>query len=455
MNLNFQPRAVLAWGALATSILCLAIHTPARAQVNVPAAQAITTNLPAVQGDGVFLEIYTNYAGGSVPTAADFAGLPVAAFTPCPIVNFNRPSTETGPLNVDKFLDDATVLPGRFRGLATSNLAVRAATLLRITRELDRDPATATVEVDLAVHGLGGFRLTIGTTEITNRFLTAAATTTVPVSFADVGLYPLELLYQTPAQRSASLYLRWRPKGAATPFTIPAEALYLQVPATELAVTFDDLSVNKQLDDEYVKWGLQFQTLSGNLRVFSSRGQSVVPVNPNFVYGDPAASPAAPGELELKFVEPGTTIPATTDWVEFFLINAASGAVVRAYNLSNALVDERIVQTDVAERQRIVLSNAPVHRVALSLGEGTNAAALDNLRFAAPTAAPDLKITALELPSQVAAGSYVPVVWTFRNQGSRPAYPPFSAYLYLSKDDLEGNDDRLYFRQLFAPLAAG
>src|SRR5262249_15575427 len=156
-------------------------------------------------------------------------------------------------------------------------------------------------------------------------------------------------------------------------------------------ITFEEVAEGTILGNQFANEGVLFKTLSGELQVTSASPTRFVPVSPIHVFADPQANPAAPGEFELQFVVPGTTTPAVTEFVSFFILDAETiGASVTAFDTRGAVLFSNTYHGGGASQELVTIARPGIARVRINLGQGVDTSAIDNLSFTTPASGADL-----------------------------------------------------------------
>ena len=405
-------------------VVCCTLGGRVAAQTLIPASAAVSPTVPFVSGEGVRVEVFANVGGDRAPTPADLDGLTPAGETLMPKVYWRRRKDVTGPGSLEDFFAECRAMPpATLRELDVTNFTLRVTGLLKVTRDWDRDATTEAIEAKLGLSYQGGWWLAIGDAFQTNGLqrVTSSVTksATFPLTFTTEGLYPVTLLFTGEAGYSAYLTF-WRGYGTGRP-TIPVSRWYQQPTPALQEATFEEWSAGKRLTDELLARGVRFRTVSGDLRITDNQPEEFAPVTPPRVYGDPS-TPAAPGELELQFVEPGTTNRSTTAFAQFYLVNAGveGATTVTAYAPDDTVLFQRAYHGGVGTRERVAIEQPNLARVRITLGEGAHPAALDSLSFQTPADAPDLVVRDLVVPETVAVHEPFVVRWTVENAGTRP-----------------------------------
>lgn len=450
------------WSRLAAGLLALRVAGPVvmpevRAAVDIPVSSAASRIIPSAPGDGVFIELFNGIGGGAAPTPADLEGRTPSGTTLSPFIDFPRPGqTVAVGSKFNVFFANTTVPPVQVRGLAARNFTLRIRFFLKITRNLDRLPDTDPIDVRLVVSSDDGFRLTVG-----NQFLGSAGArgftpSAVGVRFEDEGLYPVDLLYEANNVGISGLEFRWRVATQTTDVIVPQTRMYLTAGSGDEAITFEELPVGSTVADDYLAQGIRFATVSGALQVTDARPNRFVPVSPTRVFGDPAAEAAEAGVVDLSFVIPGTTIPSTTDYLSFFVIDAEeTGATVTAHDPEEEVLFTGEYHGGGGSQEQVILDLPRLARVRITLGEGADTAALDNLAFHTPADLADLVVTSISAPSEALAGQPVTLTWTVVNNGPVAATGTWRDTVLLSEDTLPGDDLELASLPFAGTLAPG
>ncbi|HRZ57308.1 MAG TPA: immunoglobulin domain-containing protein, partial [Candidatus Paceibacterota bacterium] len=305
----------------------------------VALAEAGATELPVVPGDGVRIEVFNGVGGGQAPAPAHLDGIEPDGTTLSPFIDFPRPgATVAVGTSFNRFFAETTTPPEQVSGLSAANFILRHGFYLRISRDLDLDPDTPAIDVQLGVGSDDGFHLAVGSVFIGSAGDRGFAYTYRTVSFEEAGLYPVTLLFAANAAGSSGLEFGWETAMHGT-VIVPQAVLYRSPTPGQHLITFEEQPAGTVVSSQFAGEGILFQTVSGNLQVTADRPEEFVPVSAPHVYADPALDAAAPVEIELRFVEPATGRPATVDFLSFFVIDAEeTGAVVTAFDPKGAEV---------------------------------------------------------------------------------------------------------------------
>ncbi len=399
----------------------------------LPASAAERTTLPPVPGNGVAIDLFNGVGGGAVPTPDLINALSPDGATLSPVIDFPHPGqTITVGNSFDSFFADATTPPDIVRSLSARNFILRTHFFLRISRDLDQDLSTPEIDLSLGVGSDDGFYLMVGANVLGQSSDRGFAYTWMPVAFAAEGLYPVTLFYAANAAGASGLELSWQTARGSDPEIIPQSALYVAANVGDHLITFEELAPGTGAADQFLAQGIRFSTASGSLQVMTNSPDRFVPVSPTHVYGDPAASPGAPGELDLTFVAGSTTQPALTDFVSFFLLNAQDpGAVVTAFNSNGGLIHSNTFHAGGASQELVAISQPGIARVHVSLGAGSAHAALDNLSFTTPRSGGDLTAGIIDVPASVLPGGSLNVIWVVTNAGIAAIQAPWTEQVFL------------------------
>jgi len=419
----------------------------------IPLAQASRDTLPPVPGNGVSIELFNGVGGGAAPTPAFLSSRTPSGTTLSPFIDFPRPGNVISVGNsFNTFFQNTTTPPEQVLGLAASNFILRHRFHLRVTRSLDVAPGTPEIDIQLGVGSDDGFHLTVGGQVLGSAGDRGFTYTWMNVSFADEGLYPVELLFAANSTGQSGLEFSWRHQAVPGGEIIPQGSLYVTPDLGDRLITFEEVPAGSALTDQYVGEGVVFETISGSPVTTSANPGTFVPVSAPRVFGDPAAA----SEIEIRFVQPGTTTPATTPFVAFFLIDAAApGSVIRAFNAAGTEIFTRTVQAGAGSQELISISAPGIARVRIALGSGSETAAIDNLAYLTPVALPDLVVSAVAGPPTAVSGAEMDVTYTVTNLGSVPAVGPWTDRVDLSSDATIGSDTVLGTFAVAGPLGPG
>ncbi|MEN1678963.1 MAG: CARDB domain-containing protein [Planctomycetota bacterium] len=345
---------------------------------------ALPPAVPGTPGEGVFVEVFTGVSGGGAPTPARIDGLSPDGTLVAPAIDFPNPGANVpvGQTLTEFFGGDATPPPAVASSPA-ANFTLRNTFFVAITEDLDLDPLTPEIDVRLGVSSDDGFHLTVDD-QLLGSAGGGSSFSLFDFQAESAGLYPVTLLYAAGTAGASGLEFRWE-----TALTTPAnevvsqQNLYLEAGET---VTFEELPPGTVVTDQYQARGVLFNTLSGSLQVTDATPEEFVPVSGANFFADPAASPTELGQVELSFVVPGTDDAATTNFVSFFLLDADGvGSTVTAFDPAGAVVFSQTVQGANASQEQVVIQADQIARVTATLGQGAEAAAIDQLRFNTPT----------------------------------------------------------------------
>jgi hypothetical protein len=448
---NVQTNQSGAYHVLVTDAGGSVLSTPAMLTVLptygplVAQAQAARVTVPAVPGNGVFIELFNGIGGGAVPAPSLVSNVTPSGTTLSPVIDFPHPGSI---INVgssfNNFFQDTTRPPDQVLGLSALNFILRNTFYLAVSRANDVHPETPEIDLRLGVGSDDGFYLLVGTNFIGSAGDRPFTYTWMDVSFQDEGLYPITLLYAANAVGQSGLEMSWQiGTNSATPI-IPQSALYISPDLGDRLITFEEVPAGTVLSNQYAGTGLAFSVISGGVRVTTNFPTQFVPVTPPNVLGDPNSNPAQPGIIDLSFVAPGSTNRATSDFVSFFMLNAQNdAATVAAFDSGGGLLSTNSYHGGGASKELVSINTHGISRIRLNLGQGTNTAAIDNLAFLAPVSLPDLVVAGIQAPASVVAGQPVQVVWQVINQGFSSALGPWTDTVALSPNGTPGNSQIL------------
>ena len=347
--------------------------------------------LPSTPGNGVLIDLFNGIGGGAAPTPDNLVDLIPSGSTLSPFIDFPNPGLIINVGNsFNTFFANTTTPPDQVTGLAASNFILRSNFFLRVEAEMDQDLNTPEIDFQIGVGSDDGFYLTVNSQFIGSGGDRPFTDSTFNLSLAEEGLYPVELLFAANSVGQSGLELFWRTAltGGARQI-IPQDFLYLSEFSGEQVIEFEEaiLDQGDEITDQFQDLGILFNTLGGNLQVTNAFPDDFVPVTAPFVYADPGASPTDLGELELSFVVPETSIPAVTDFVSFFLIDAeTTGATVTAFDSSDEILFSQTFNEGGATQTLVTIEQPDIARVRISLGQGNDTTAIDNIAFTIPVA---------------------------------------------------------------------
>ena len=121
--------------------------------------------VPSVPGDGVSIKLYNGIGGGRAPLPSDLEGQQPSGVTLSPYIDFPNPGTiiQVGQ-SFNTFFASTANPPDQVDGLAARNFILAHRFFLAITSDLDRNPATPAIDIQLGVGSDDGFYLTVGAT---------------------------------------------------------------------------------------------------------------------------------------------------------------------------------------------------------------------------------------------------------------------------------------------------
>lgn len=351
----------------------------------IAAREAGTTELPAVSGNGVTIDVFNGIGGGRVPDPSDLVGRDPDGTTLSPFIDFPQPGTTVAVgSSFNRFFAETTTPPEQVSGLQASNFILRTQFYLRVSRDLDLDPQTPDIDVRLGVGSDDGFHLAVGSVLIASAGDRGFAWTYRTVSFEEAGLYPVTLLFAANASGSSGLEFGWETATHGTTLA-PQSALYRSLTAGQHLISFEELPAGTVISNQFASVGIVFETISGNLQITSDRPTEFVPVSPPNVYADPALVSNNPVELELRFVDTATVRAATVGFLSFHVIDAeATGALVTAFNPEGDEIFRQAYHGGGAAREDVLLSVPNIFRIRVRLGQGEDTAAIDHITFSSP-----------------------------------------------------------------------
>ncbi|MDI9403359.1 MAG: CARDB domain-containing protein, partial [Limnohabitans sp.] len=352
----------------------------------VAACEAATLNIPATPGDGANVEIFNGVGGGVPPTPAQIASRVPSGVMLTPYIDYPNPGVHvTIGQNLTNFFASTTVPPAQVASIAASNFILRITALLRIEREMDREPATPQIDISLGVGSDDGYHLTVGSTFLGSVGDRPFSYSWVDVDFETEGLYPVTLLFAANSVGYSGLEFAWNTALAGSQL-IPQSVMYLAATDCDRKVEFEDLAVGSVVTGQYAVLGLQSRVLGGNVQVTNANPTKFVPVSGTKVLADPGASPADTGLVEFTFVVPGTENKATVDRFSLFVIDAESiGSLVRAFDSYGNEIFSEQVNAGGGTQTPVTIDRIGISRVVVSLGSGSDTSAIDNICFDRPT----------------------------------------------------------------------
>lgn len=343
-------------------------------------------SIPSVPGDGVFIELYNGIGGGRAPLHSDLVGLTPDGTTLSPEIDFPRPGNviQVGQSFTTFFSSTATP-PDEVAALAARNFILDHQFYVAISDEMDLDPETPEIDLRFGVGSDDGFNLTID-----DRFLGSAGDRSFSFSWFDLsvesaGLFPVSLLFSANASGQSGLEFWWSNGLSGGNQLVPQEYLYVTPILGEQSVTFEELPAGSVIADQFKDKGILFETVSGAPQVTNAFPGEFVPVSPANVFADPNDTPSEVGEFDLTFVVPGTDDAATTNFISFYLIDTEEiGATVTAFDPEGEVLYFEIVSEGGASQKQVTIQRDRIARVSITLGQGTDTAAIDSITFNTP-----------------------------------------------------------------------
>lgn len=363
----------------------------------IAADQAAATLVPITAGDGVRIDVYNNVGGSGVPTPDAIDALDPTGATLSPHIDFPSPGpTIDVGTSFNTFFSNTATPPDALLGVAASNFTLDLAFFLKVTDDLDQDPGTPEIDLQLAVASDDGFHLTVGQTFIGSAGERGFQTSAYDLDFESEGLYEVSLLYAANADGFSGLELQWNTAHTPGLGIVPQDALYITQPQGQNLITFEEVPADTELRSQFRDIGVHFQPVAGLLGATDNQPDQFVPVTPDNVYGTMNEQfVGIPVLADIDFIVPGTGDPddpfsgepAVTDFVQFYLIDAdfAPGAWVAALNPEGDRIFEQHIQTGGAEQRLVTIELDRISKLQLNLGMvGFGVAAIDNLAFNTP-----------------------------------------------------------------------
>lgn len=342
--------------------------------------------IPAAPGDGVFIELYNGIGGGRAPLPSDISERTPDGTTLSPEIDFPRPGNV---INVGQsfttFFSSTATPPDEVAGLAARNFILDHQFFVAISDEMDLDPLTPEIDVRFGVGSDDGFHLTIDDRLLGSAGDRAFAFSWFDFSVESAGLFPVSLLFAANAVGFSGLEFWWNTAESGGNQLVPQQYLYVTPILGEQTISFEELAVGTAISDQFRDKGILFETVGGDPRVTNAFPGDFVPVSPSNVFADPADTPADVGEVDLTFVVPDTDDAATTNFISFYLIDTEEiGATVTAFDPEGQVVYFETVSEGGASQKQVTIQRDRIARVNVTLGQGTDTAAIDNITFNTP-----------------------------------------------------------------------
>jgi hypothetical protein len=399
----------------------------------IPQTVASRTNLPAVHGNGVTIDLFNGIGGGVPPTPETLANRVPDGTTLSPLIDFPSPGSVVNVgTRFDEFFAATATPPDQVRGLNAGNFVLQNRFYLRVSRDLDREPATPEIEIALGVGSDDGFHLTVGTNLLGQSGDRGFSYSWMPLAFEVEGLYPVTLLFAANATGQSGLEFAWNTATSNGDTIVPQEALYLSPNIGDRLVTFEEVPVGTVLSNQFASQGVLFRTLGGQPQVTDTTPDRLVPVSPRQVFADPSTNPTATTRFELQFVVPGTSTPAVTEFVSFFVLDAEQiGATVTAFDSTGSVLFTNAYHGGGASQEAVSIAAPRIARVLITLGQGADTAGLDNLSFTTPASGADLIAGPVSAPILAAPNTPISIVWSVTNAGITPAQGPWTEQVFV------------------------
>jgi RHS repeat-associated protein len=346
----------------------------------IPASLRASDFLPAVPGTGMGTEIFNRIGGGAVPSPTLLVGREPDVAMRVPVIDFPRPG-QTAAIggSLDLFFADTIKPPVVASSLIAENFISRFQGFLKVDSSADVDPFTPGIQLSLGVGSNAGYYLLLGDLVLGSASDRDFAYSWHDLTFEAPGLYPLTVLYSRGPSGPSGVELSWSRGTPMVTEIVPQGRLYRSVTTANRAVSFDDLSEGVAPGQSYRNLGVDFITSPGV--VATATVPDYVPVTAPFVLGNPGGS----GSVSMAFVDPETGSPAVTDFVSFYVIDAAgAGAEVTAYDPAGQTIFSRSVQEGARSQTAVSFSHPYIARVEVAIGDGAQGGAIDQLAFKAP-----------------------------------------------------------------------
>jgi len=443
---------------LATSF-CMIPFSKTSAGTIIPLSDAVSTIIPGVNGDGIFCELFLGIGGGKAPVPDDIESLTPDANLFSPQIDFPHPGNvvQIGQ-NFQNFFSDTIYAPDTVRELNPSGFILRCSTLLKITKDLDREKSTPEIDIDIRIGSDDGFYLMMGSQFIGNCGDRAFSWSEFQLFFENEGLYQLYLLFAANRTGQSGLELQWR-VGSAVWTTIPQSSMYDSSEECDKKIFFEEYPSGTTLSDQYTNKGIIFNVLSGNLQVTNAFPQKFVPVSGDLVFASPENPSTEECKVELLFVDPSQSLPAITNYFSCFVLDSESiGTTLTAYNAKDEVLKTIKVNAGGASQKKVEFVLSGIRRIEISLGKDNDTSALDNLCWITPTILPipDLQVTEIKIPETAYSGKEVSLTWSVKNFGTHTAQSPWHDNIYISLDDKWDEEDvRIQSIEHSTSLASG
>ncbi len=425
----------------------------------IPLSDAVSTVIPGVNGDGIFCELFLGIGGGKAPVPDDIASLTPDANLFSPKIDFPHPGNvvQIGQ-NFQNFFSDTIYAPDTVRELNPSGFILRCSTLLKITKDLDRETSTPEIDIDIRIGSDDGFYLMMGSQFIGNCGDRAFSWSEFQLFFENEGLYQLYFLFAANRTGQSGLELQWR-VGSADWTTIPQSSMYDSSEECDKKIFFEEYISGTTLTDQYTNQGIFFNVLSGNLQITNAFPQKFVPVSGDLVFASPENPSTEECKVELLFVDPSQSLPAITNYFSCFVLDSESiGTTLTAYNAKDEVLKTIKVNAGGASQKKVEFVLSGIRRIEISLGKDNDTSALDNLCWITPTILPipDLQVTEIKIPETAYSGKEVSLTWSVKNFGTHTAQPPWHDNIYISLDDKWDEEDvRIQSIEHSTSLASG
>ncbi|MFV2069791.1 MAG: Ig-like domain-containing protein, partial [Pirellulales bacterium] len=340
--------------------------------------------IPGTPRDGVFIELFNGFGGGAAPTPGDLVGITPDGTTLSPMIDFPSPGSVVNVGNsFSAFFASTTTPPDAVAQLAASNFILRHSFFVAVAGDMDLDPLTPEIDVRFGVGSDDGFYLTIDDAFIGSAGDRGFSYSWFDVPFESAGLYPVSLLFAANASGQSGLEFAWETATSGGTQIVPQDALYVTPILGDQKITFEELPAGTVVSDQYRPDGVVFDVLGGDLQIVDS--PEFIPVSAPNVFADAVDTPAAVGEVDFRFVVPGTDDAGATNFFSLFLIDTEQiGATVTAFDPEGTVIHFEAVQSGGGSQAQVQIQRDQIARVNVTLGQGADTAAIDNMSFNTP-----------------------------------------------------------------------
>jgi hypothetical protein len=213
--------------SLLSYVLFLSISLSSFGATVVPLSDAVTTDVPVVSGDGFFCELFL-IGGNGTPTPSRLDGYTPDADLQSPVINFPNPGNDVSiSSSFSAFFSDTVYAPESVQNLNPSGFIMRMTSNLKITSDLDTNPATPEIDISIRQGSDDGHYLVIGQQFLGSSGEHPFTWYSYDLSFEGEGLYPYYQLFAANSVGISGVELQWSTATSGGWAVIPQENAFL------------------------------------------------------------------------------------------------------------------------------------------------------------------------------------------------------------------------------------